>query len=115
MSICKAKSNLIPAFVCVFISSFSAQTGGVKRKGPSKPGNAAKKKPRKKTDPLDEDTMVALALSSSLLEQEGELQTEPAAVSQVSLLPTLKWRTDAGTEASLHHPSSPKTTLMTNQ
>ncbi|KAG7223637.1 hypothetical protein INR49_015362 [Caranx melampygus] len=79
-----------------------AQTGGVKRKGPSKPGNPAKKKPRKKTDPLDEETMVALALSSSLLEQEREvereLQTETA-VSHSSLIPALKcgtWKEEKG-------------------
>ncbi|XP_075946526.1 structure-specific endonuclease subunit SLX4 [Anarhichas minor] len=64
-----------------------AQTGGNKRKGPSKPGLPAKKKPRKKTASLDEDAMVALALSSSLLEHEqrgkreseAELQTNTAA------------------------------------
>ncbi|GLD60824.1 structure-specific endonuclease subunit SLX4 isoform X2 [Lates japonicus] len=76
-----------------------AQTGGTKRKGPSKPGLPARKKPRKKTNPLDEDTMVALALSSSMLEQEREagreLQTE-IAVSHTSMAPELKWRPDAG-------------------
>ncbi|XP_071360454.1 structure-specific endonuclease subunit SLX4 [Trachinotus anak] len=76
-----------------------AQPGGTKRKGPSKPGLPARKKPRKKTDPLDEDTMVALALSSSLLEQEREvereLQTETAAPHS-SMTPVLKWRPDAG-------------------
>ncbi|XP_041640936.1 structure-specific endonuclease subunit SLX4 isoform X2 [Cheilinus undulatus] len=76
------------------------QTGGTKRKGPSKPGLPARKKPRKKTEPLDEDTMMALALSSSLLEQEkeknreteSERQTETAA----SHTSVLKWRPDAG-------------------
>ncbi|KAM7393904.1 hypothetical protein PAMP_020740 [Pampus punctatissimus] len=72
-----------------------AQTGGTKRKGPSKPGLPAKKKPRKKTEPLDEDTMVALALSSSLLEQERESQTETTA-SHASMTPMLKWRPDTG-------------------
>ncbi|XP_053275351.1 structure-specific endonuclease subunit SLX4 [Pleuronectes platessa] len=63
------------------VNTAHTQTGGTKRKGPSKPGVPAKKKPRKKTDPLDEDTMVALALSSSLLEQnrEAQLKTEVAA------------------------------------
>ncbi|XP_031720523.1 structure-specific endonuclease subunit SLX4 [Anarrhichthys ocellatus] len=77
-----------------------AQTGGTKRKGPSKPGLPAKKKPRKKTASLDEDAMVALALSSSLLEQEQresevELQTNTAA-SHISTTSALKWRTDTG-------------------
>ncbi|XP_018535260.1 structure-specific endonuclease subunit SLX4 isoform X4 [Lates calcarifer] len=76
-----------------------AQTGGTKRKAPPKPGLPVRKKPRKKTDPLDEDTMVALALSSSMLEQEREagrkLQTEIAA-SHTSMAPELKWRPDAG-------------------
>lgn len=65
-----------------------------------------RKKPRKKTDPLDEDTMVALALSSSMLEQEREagreLQTEIAA-SHTSMAPELKWRPDAGTAESPYH------------
>ncbi|KAK9539880.1 hypothetical protein VZT92_002366 [Zoarces viviparus] len=80
-----------------------AQTGGTKRKGPSKPGLPAKKKPRKRTAPLDEDAMVALALSSSLLEQEqrgkreseAEAQTN-AAASHNSTTSALKWRTDTG-------------------
>ncbi|KAM6941148.1 structure-specific endonuclease subunit SLX4-like [Lycodopsis pacificus] len=79
-----------------------AQTGGTKRKGPSKPGLPAKKKPRKKTPPLDEDTMVALALSS-LLEQEqrGKRESEAkaqtnTAASHFSTTSALKWRTDTG-------------------
>lgn len=79
--------------------SFSAQTGGTKRKGPPKPGLPVSKKPRKKTEPLDEDTMVALALSSSLLEKERESQTEPAAHG-TTVMPLLKWRPDTGTETS---------------
>ncbi|XP_041789360.1 structure-specific endonuclease subunit SLX4 isoform X2 [Chelmon rostratus] len=75
------------------------ETGGTKRKGPSKSGVPARKKPKKKTEPLDEDTMVAMALSSSLMEQEGEserpLQIETAA-SHTSMTAVLKWRTDAG-------------------
>ncbi|KAK2815887.1 hypothetical protein Q5P01_026354 [Channa striata] len=70
------------------------QTGGTKRKGLSKPGLQAKKKPRKKNDPLDEDTMVALALSSSLLEQEREHQKERESESQLQVTPVLKWRPD---------------------
>ncbi|XP_060949888.1 structure-specific endonuclease subunit SLX4 [Limanda limanda] len=58
------------------VNTAHTETGGTKRKGPSKPGVPAKKKPRKKSDPLDEDTMVALALSSSLLEQKREEQRE---------------------------------------
>lgn len=94
----KAFSNLIYHFLS------SIETGGTKRKGPSKPGVAAKKKPRKKPEVLDEDTMVALALSSSLQEQEREsesaLQLETAA-SHVSMAPTLKWTTDTGTLTSV--------------
>ncbi|XP_054461023.1 LOW QUALITY PROTEIN: structure-specific endonuclease subunit SLX4 [Anoplopoma fimbria] len=79
------------------------QTGGSKRKGPSKPGLPARKKPRKKTAPMDEDTMVALALSSSMLEQEQQgkresetqLQTNTAA-SHISMTSALKWRPDKG-------------------
>ncbi|XP_058495800.1 structure-specific endonuclease subunit SLX4 isoform X3 [Solea solea] len=74
-----------------------AQTAGTKRKGPSKPGLPVKKKPRKKADPVDEDTMVALALSSSLLEQEKEahreLNTKPA-VSHTAVTTALKGRPD---------------------
>lgn len=48
---------------------------------------------------LDENTMVALALSSSLYEQERDsdrvLQTGSAAP-QVSMTPVLKWASDAG-------------------
>lgn len=72
-----------------------AQTGGTKRKGPSKPGLPASKKPRKKTEPLDEDTRVALALSSSLVEQERESHIETAA-SHASITPMLRWRPDTG-------------------
>ncbi|XP_030638722.1 structure-specific endonuclease subunit SLX4 [Chanos chanos] len=52
------------------------QTGGVKRKGPPDPGLPARKKHRKKNQPMDEDTMVALALSRSLLDQEIEKEKE---------------------------------------
>lgn len=83
--------------LCIFLSS--TQSKGTKRKGSSKPGLQVKKKPKKTTDPLDEDTMVALALSSSLLEQEtkthGEAETETAA-SRASMTSGLKWRPDAG-------------------
>nr|XP_029134613.1 structure-specific endonuclease subunit SLX4-like isoform X2 [Labrus bergylta] len=76
------------------------QTGGTKRKGSSKPGLPARKKPRKKTDPQDEDTMVALALSSSLLELErehrGERERAEAAPERTSVTSGLKWRSDTG-------------------
>ncbi|XP_029366865.1 structure-specific endonuclease subunit SLX4 [Echeneis naucrates] len=76
-----------------------AQAGGTKRKAPPKPGQPARKRSKKKTDALDEDTMVALALSSSLLEQDRELKRElptEISVAQISMIPTLKWRPDAG-------------------
>ncbi|XP_068582851.1 structure-specific endonuclease subunit SLX4 [Cebidichthys violaceus] len=73
------------------------QTGGTKRKGPSKPGLPAKKKPRKKAAPLDEDTMVALALSSSLLEQEQRGKRESEAQSQTNTAAShISRRTDTG-------------------
>nr|XP_019939746.1 PREDICTED: structure-specific endonuclease subunit SLX4 [Paralichthys olivaceus]XP_019939747.1 PREDICTED: structure-specific endonuclease subunit SLX4 [Paralichthys olivaceus] len=73
------------------------QPGGTKRKGHSKSGVPARKKPRKKTDPLDEDTMVALALSSSLLEQERGAQRELKTEFSASLMPpVLKWQPDTG-------------------
>ncbi|XP_028444616.1 structure-specific endonuclease subunit SLX4-like [Perca flavescens] len=79
------------------------QTGGTKRKCPPKPGLPVRKKPRNKTALLDEDTMVALALSSSLLEQEQQSEREPerhsktkTAASHISMNPALKWRPDTG-------------------
>ncbi|KAM3864656.1 structure-specific endonuclease subunit SLX4 [Diretmus argenteus] len=72
-----------------------AQTGGSKRKGPPELRVPARKKSRKKALPLDEDTMVALALSTSLLEQEKEAQRElhrETAASHTSI----KSRSDAG-------------------
>ncbi|XP_077379669.1 uncharacterized protein slx4 isoform X2 [Festucalex cinctus] len=75
------------------------QTGGAKRKGVSKAGPAARKKPRKKAELLDEDTMVALAMSSSLLEQERkQLSAEREAITpDYAVAPlVLKWRADAG-------------------
>ncbi|TNM85477.1 hypothetical protein fugu_007748 [Takifugu bimaculatus] len=74
-----------------------AETVPTKRKGSSRTGVRAKK-PRKKAEVLDEKTMVALALSSSLYEQEREaeraLQPEPAA-SRTSI-PALTWMSDTG-------------------
>ncbi|KAM9792817.1 structure-specific endonuclease subunit SLX4 [Neosynchiropus ocellatus] len=64
------------------------QTGGTKRKGAFK--LPAQKKSRKKKEPLDEETMVALALSSSLQEQETEQQRDTASVGV-----SLKWCADA--------------------
>lgn len=64
----------------------------------------ARKKPRQKTQPLDEETMVALALSSSLVEQQKESsQAETVVSSLVSAAPELKWRPDAGTFSSFSH------------
>ncbi|XP_070844384.1 structure-specific endonuclease subunit SLX4 [Chaetodon trifascialis] len=83
----------------VLTSNILTETGGTKRKGPSKPGLPVRKKPRKKTEPLDEDTMVAMALSSSLLEQEGEskrLVQMEATASHISMTAVLKWRPDTG-------------------
>ncbi|KAF3844136.1 hypothetical protein F7725_016184 [Dissostichus mawsoni] len=76
-------------------------TGGNKRKGPSIPSLRPRKKSRKKTAPLDEDTLVALALSSSLLEQDrrSERETErllQTAAPNTSMTPALKCRPDKG-------------------
>ncbi|XP_051551080.1 structure-specific endonuclease subunit SLX4-like isoform X2 [Myxocyprinus asiaticus] len=79
----------------------SQQIGGTKRRN----GVPAKKKSRRRAQQLDEDTMVALALSHSLLEQEREkvqemkeereiyaqLSSPPAAVPSV-----LQWKPGAG-------------------
>lgn len=85
----------------------STETGATKRKGSSKTGVQARKKPRQKAEPLDEETMVALALSSSLAEQQKESerasQAETVVSSLVSVAPELKWRPDAGTLSSFYH------------
>lgn len=79
---------------------FSVATGGTKRKGSSKTDQQARKKPRQKAEPLDEATMVALALSSSLLQQQKEAEQRAAQVEVVSATPELKWRPDAGASSS---------------
>ncbi|XP_072318474.1 structure-specific endonuclease subunit SLX4 [Eucyclogobius newberryi] len=65
----------------------------------------ARKKPRKKVVDLDEDTMMALALSSSLLEQERGKQKVSQAEREslkettapnTSKSPALKWKPNAG-------------------
>lgn len=88
----------------------SPQPGGSKRKGSTDPSLPGRKKPRKKPRGLDEDTMVAMALSHSLLEQEKEMEREmqrelqremereggqqlPALLPHISLSP-LKWRAE---------------------
>jgi hypothetical protein len=86
----------------------SPQAGGSKRKGSTDPSLPGRKKPRKKPRGLDEDTMVAMALSHSLLEQEKEMEREmqrdlqrereggqqlPAVLPHISLSP-LKWRAE---------------------
>ncbi|XP_068607089.1 structure-specific endonuclease subunit SLX4 [Brachionichthys hirsutus] len=60
------------------------ETGRAKRKGPANPGVPSRKKPKRKAEPLDEDTMVALALSSSMLERETAVRSEAEAA--------LEWR-----------------------
>lgn len=64
---------------------------GSKRKEPAEPSLPVRKRPRKKAQPLDEETMVALALSSSLLELERE-----AAASLASVAPRLQRRPEEG-------------------
>ena len=90
------------------------QTGGSKRKGPkSDPSLPVRKKPRKRAPNLDEDTMVALALSSSLLEREREVEREMerevereviSAVPPGSVAALLRWRAHEGKMAFRSHP-----------
>ncbi|XP_076023397.1 structure-specific endonuclease subunit SLX4 [Genypterus blacodes] len=92
-----AEAHSVPAAA----ADQAVQPGGGKRKGPPEPGHPARKRPRKKTAPLDEDTMVALALSSSLLEQQrdreadGELQRDVSAPHASTAL-ALMWKPDTG-------------------
>lgn len=93
--------HLIQTVLHLF-SPFSPQTGGNKRKGSSSKSNLPlSKKPKKKPEALDEDTVVAIALSTSLLEQEHEKQNKTEArreiitetiASNTSRSPALKWR-----------------------
>ncbi|XP_077460586.1 structure-specific endonuclease subunit SLX4 isoform X2 [Stigmatopora argus] len=74
-----------------------SQTGGTKRKCVSQA--AARKKSRKKTEIMDENTKMALALSSSLLQQEQEQLNSAKAqktTTNLSSTPVLKWKPDTG-------------------
>ncbi|XP_061685272.1 structure-specific endonuclease subunit SLX4 isoform X2 [Syngnathoides biaculeatus] len=77
-----------------------SQTRGTKRKNVTKAGRTERKKPRKSTELLDEDTLVALALSSSLFEQESEQLLNVAKTETItpdlSVTPILKWRPNPG-------------------
>lgn len=81
--------------------SVSRPTGVTKRRN----GAPAKKKSRRKGQPLDEDTMVALALSRSLLEQEKEKKREMKEEREIqaqlssppaTAAPALQWKPGAG-------------------
>ncbi|XP_076149200.1 structure-specific endonuclease subunit SLX4 [Alosa pseudoharengus] len=84
-------------------ASQSVQAGGPKRRLPSDPTQPARKRPKKATQPVDEDTMVALALSRSLLDQEVEMERAKAvevmevkgAEPQMSVGATLQWKPGA--------------------
>ncbi|XP_075903920.1 structure-specific endonuclease subunit SLX4 isoform X2 [Nelusetta ayraudi] len=80
----------------VSAAGLAAAAGGTKRKGSSKTAQQARKKPRQKAEPLDEGTMVALAMSSSLLQQQKEAEQRATQAEVVSATPELKWRPDAG-------------------
>ena len=86
------------------------QTGGSKRKGlKSDPSLPVRKKPRRRAHNLDEDTMVAMALSSSLLEQEREQEREVErevipTVPPGSVAALLRWQAHEGKMAFLSHP-----------
>ncbi|XP_077575767.1 structure-specific endonuclease subunit SLX4 isoform X2 [Stigmatopora nigra] len=74
-----------------------SQTGGTKRKCATQA--AARKKSRKKTEIMDENTEMALALSSSLLEQWQEQLNATKAqqtTTDLSSTPVLKWKPDSG-------------------
>ncbi|KAM6972597.1 LOW QUALITY PROTEIN: structure-specific endonuclease subunit SLX4 [Aplochiton taeniatus] len=79
-------------------------TGGSKRKVPSELRLPARKKPRKNTPHLDDDTMVALALSSSLVEQERERERELQREMEVERL--LQIRSPEGHPGPLHPQST---------
>ncbi|XP_055365067.1 structure-specific endonuclease subunit SLX4 isoform X2 [Betta splendens] len=81
-------------------TNFNAIT---KRKGNFKRGFPVRKKAKNKTGPLDEDTMMALALSASLLEEEREQQRESKAEIQMQAettvhptSPVVRWKTELG-------------------
>ncbi len=68
-------------------------------------GMPVKKRTRRKAQKLDEDTMVALALSRSLLKQEMEKERERAEDGEilvhlsslpVTVAPVLQWKPGAG-------------------
>ncbi|KAG7491329.1 hypothetical protein MATL_G00002480 [Megalops atlanticus] len=79
---------------------------GSKRRALSDPNRPPRKKQRKKAPPMDEDTMVALALSRSMEEQkekERELEREALLTAPHTAPPAapapaadLRWRSDAG-------------------
>ncbi|KAL4648695.1 structure-specific endonuclease subunit SLX4 [Arapaima gigas] len=79
------------------MASGDSSTGQLK--GSAEPSRLATKKPRKKPPALDEDTMVAMALSRSMLEQEKEKQkqqeAQQVAAQTASSLP-LGWKPDPG-------------------
>ncbi|XP_067881960.1 structure-specific endonuclease subunit SLX4 isoform X2 [Heterodontus francisci] len=56
------------------VCSTSLQPGGLKRKGSTRETEPSKKCKTSRKQPVDEDTMVALALSASLLEQQKQEQ-----------------------------------------
>ncbi|XP_035259209.1 structure-specific endonuclease subunit SLX4 isoform X1 [Anguilla anguilla] len=92
--------------------------GGSKRKGSLDPPRPPKKRQRKKAAPLDEDTMVALALSRSMVEQEREREKEREALitapAEDSVRPGLQWRADAGKRRGKKkgHPPAPPPILL---
>ncbi|XP_015822872.3 structure-specific endonuclease subunit SLX4 isoform X1 [Nothobranchius furzeri] len=71
-------------------ANLPTQPAANKRKGPPKSGVPARKKARKKDELLDEETMVALALSASMVKEKME-----TALPHSSMTPVLKWRPDA--------------------
>ncbi|XP_067859661.1 structure-specific endonuclease subunit SLX4 [Heptranchias perlo] len=60
--------------------STSLQPGRLKRKGSTRENEASKKCKTSRNQPVDEDTMVAMALSASLLEQERREQTKQSII-----------------------------------
>ncbi|XP_072527252.1 structure-specific endonuclease subunit SLX4 [Salminus brasiliensis] len=86
-------------------SADQEQSGTSRRPNASEPSVPVKKRARKRAPRMDEDTMVALALSRSLLEQEKERERELEEERQIqaqlssppaAAAPALQWRPGAG-------------------
>lgn len=102
------ENNMAKLVITVCFEHPSAQAGGSKRRIPSDPSQPVRKRTKKTAQPMDEDTMVALALSRSLLDQEVEMEraktvkvTEvKGAEPQISVGTALQWKATGGEYSS---------------